>query len=149
MFFKPVLTYFFINIHKQTQAELKFKHRRLMVLVLVNHFLTVTDGCFSFYYKSVWFRTYKCWEESVWHPIRNSVHPGTNPLFCSLKTAHCQRTVGPSQDSTGWWSTVRRFRPGRSLTRPRCRWQPLSHLASSWGRCVGTACAVGKQSSPS
>lgn len=54
-----------------------------------------------------------------------------------------------SLDSRGWWSTMRRVRRGCSLTRPRCRWQPLSHLASSWGRCVETACAVGKQSAPS
>lgn len=31
------------------------------------------------------------------------VHTEPNPLFCSLKPAHCQWTVGPSQDSTGWW----------------------------------------------
>ena len=36
-----------------------------------------------------------------------------------------------------------------SLTRPRCRWRPPFHPASSSGRCGGTTCAVGKQSSSS
>lgn len=124
-----------------------------------SHFLLHLINQMWFCFEPGWFRKCRHLHVSVWHPIiipesdldKRGQQFKQNKIHYSVASSPdtVSRQLDPQRTPAGcWWCVTRWVTPDRSLTHPRCRWQQLSHLASSWGRCVETACAVGKQILP-